>query len=285
MTHKRHHYVPVFLLRGWAGPDGAGIRFCWRNGGVKAEECSPRSVCFQEHLYSVRSSAGEMDASIERDFWGPSVDDPAALVHAKMLTEGVCPLTAHEREVWSRFLVAQLLRVPRAVSYIRARGVDILKGVSASDGGHRPLPDGEVEELGPWGLTWAEMLNPLSPEDLGVLTLPSLVYSDVLNAPCLAARWEVRDLSRSPVRLVLGDVPLFYAGRLDRDFLLVLPLGPHSVFCAYSSPATQERLARVTDHGLVKLINRQTCEQAALWVYGADSSLRPLVERRLRRPT
>ncbi|MCH8180540.1 MAG: DUF4238 domain-containing protein [Proteobacteria bacterium] len=285
MSHTRHHYVPVFLLEKWGSPKNPGTRFCWRNGRLLEEPKGPRQVCFEEHLYSFDAGNDVLDVAVERDFWGPQVDDPAARVLSKMVTRGAASLTEGDRLIWSRFLVGQLLRVPHVVRHMRKRGEQIWARVHSTDvDATEQTSEGveDNEELEQRYLAWACRLNPETPGDLGVLTMPALVESSVLNPPCLAANWVVRSVVKSPVRLLIGDAPLIYLGRLDRDFLLLLPIGPAHLFCAYTSPVARDCLSRISDLGLVRLVNRETCERAVQWVYGSDPSLRALVSRRLR---
>lgn len=288
MTHRLHHYVPVFLLKQWGSSEAPGTRFCWRHGRVVPEPKGPRQVCFEEHLYSFDAGNGEFDVAVERDYWGPEVDDPAARVLPKLVTLGAAALTDAERCVWSRFLVGQMIRVPGSVRHIRSRGAEIwTRDVNSAPSEPEGMPEGasDEDELAPRYLAWARRFRPESPNDLGVLTIPALVESPALNARCLASTWEVRAVPKSPVRLLIGDAPLIYLGQLDSDFLLILPIGPAHVFCAYTSSGAREYLARISDLGLVRLVNRESCERAVKWVYGADPSLLALVSRRLRKLT
>jgi hypothetical protein len=133
MSHTRHHYVPVFLLEKWGSSKNPGVRFCWRNGRLLEEPKGPRQVCFEEHLYSFEAGNGQLDVAVERDYWGPEVDDPSARVLSNMVARGVASLTEGDRLIWSRFLVGQLLRVPHVVRYMRERGEQIWARVRSTD--------------------------------------------------------------------------------------------------------------------------------------------------------
>jgi len=56
----------------------------------------------------------------------PHIYDPAALVHAKLLSRGASNLTSDEKMTWSPFLISLMLRAPAMVAHLRKRGREIL---------------------------------------------------------------------------------------------------------------------------------------------------------------
>ena len=128
-THGNHHYVPAFLLRQWQAMETGKLReFSWGGDGrLLISERSAKRVANLRHLYSARRSEDQPDSALERDYLGPHVDDPAAVVHDQMLKTGLQGFDEDQARIWSRFLVAQMLRVPAMVERARQRGNEILR--------------------------------------------------------------------------------------------------------------------------------------------------------------
>ena len=213
---KRHHFVPSFLLRHWER-DGQLTVYSWVGGKVTARPRPAGSVGFEEHLYSTLDDAGERDATIETELMERQVDTPGSLVHSRLIERDV--LTPDDRVTWARFLVAQFLRTPRAVSVLRQRGVAIAE---------RFRMEGRFSEA-------SVAQQDLIVNNLGILTLPQLVWSSKLNEALLLAEWVVLDLSSAGRLLLIGDLPILREGQLDGAFILVIPLSPTRLFLAFSS--------------------------------------------------
>ncbi|WP_284946747.1 DUF4238 domain-containing protein [Acidisoma cladoniae] len=118
MAHpKRHHYVPEFILKGFADQRGY-LRWARRleGGHPKFGQSPPRDMFVESHLYSSESDDGVRDASMELSL--AELETEASVVVSNMIVatrSGRCPtLTARERDVWYRFLLTQWLRVPES---------------------------------------------------------------------------------------------------------------------------------------------------------------------------
>lgn len=126
-THVEHHYVPRFLLEQWhTKPDDKLTCFKWAHGRMVNNRLKAKSVAKERHLYSMERSRLQPNVQIEKEFWGPHIDEPAAIVHAKMLSPAVSGLSSEDRKAWSTFLVSLMLRAPSMMLHIRKRGREIL---------------------------------------------------------------------------------------------------------------------------------------------------------------
>ena len=121
-THVQQHYVPKFLLEQWhTGPDSKLTAFRWAHGKLDAQRYKAKSVARMAHLYSLHRNDGHLDVALERDFLGPHVDDPAALVHQAILKAGLT-LTNEQQLTWAKFVVSLLVRGPGMIEHLRALG-------------------------------------------------------------------------------------------------------------------------------------------------------------------
>jgi hypothetical protein len=229
-------------------------------------------------------SAHQPNVSAERDFLGPHVDDPAAKVHKKILAKGVRSLDLQDRAVWSRFLVAQLLRIPRMVEHMRGRGREILRRQlqEAPDEYEAARGDAAEESL----YEWALKNSPDIFDDLAIQTLPSLVQSEVLNGVCLGqgVSWATRQLHGSVHELLIGDSPLVVVGTFTTSYLACLPLGPRMAFFAFNNPSTWEGAMARSESDVTRDINWSTVQQADTYVYARTVAQFGFIERHLKKP-
>jgi len=116
---RRHHYVPQFYLRAFAGTDGKLWQYTREpSGKVSERRVSPKATGFEADLYRVRDVATFMPerdpTGIESSFLA-SIDGAAAPVLRKLLVEPSPTLSDEERTAWALFLNSMLERDLRVV--------------------------------------------------------------------------------------------------------------------------------------------------------------------------
>ena len=283
MAHDNHHFVPAFLLREWEGGEDKKLTsFRWSRGAVVDSRFKAKSVAKQRHLYSTSTNEGRPDNKLERDFMGPVVDEPAAIAHRVMLTHGIDALTEDLWRDWARFLVCQMMRVPKMVAYVKLRGREILMRGDEPVAADALLPGERQVSLANWLLEHQPTLF----DDLGIDTLPYIVQSKLLNGVFLGAIWGIRKLKWAKHKYVISDTPLVYEGQMNSDFLFALPLTPTVLFVAYSNEAvTGKNLDEASHDKLVVTMNRTQADQADTFIFATDNKQRALAARYLRKPT
>lgn len=226
----------------------------------------------------MQRSRVDPDVRVERDFLGPKVDDPAATVHKKILASGVRSLTDDDKRVWSPFLVSLMLRGPSMMRHIRERGSQIL-GAGLDEN-----PDDYLEVRGddpePTLRAWVERNHPDVLEDLRVMTLPHLVFSETLNGAILRSKWATRPIHQSRFDLLIADKPLIYVGKLGTSFLVTLPLAPRLAFLAFNDEGTWANLQRESDEQFARKINLAMMDAEA-YVYASDIKQEAFVRKYL----
>ncbi|MFY7866382.1 DUF4238 domain-containing protein [Roseateles sp.] len=283
MAHDIHHFVPAFLLREWeTGEDQKLTSFRWSRGAVVDSRFKAKSVAKQRHLYSKTSDEGRPDNKLERDFMGPVVDEPAAIAHQMMVTQGIHALSEGQRRDWARFLVCQMIRVPKMVVHLKLRGREILMRGDEPVSADALQPGDPPVSLANWLLEHKPTLF----DDLGIETLPYIVQSKLLNGVFLGATWGIKQIKWAKHNYVISDTPLVYEGKMNSDFLFALPLTPTVLFVAYSNEAvTGKHLDEASHNKLVVTMNRTQADQADTYVFATDNKQRALVARYLRKPT
>jgi Protein of unknown function (DUF4238) len=281
-SHQNHHYVPAFLLREWQRADNKLTQFHWENNRFIASRRQAKNVAKEKHLYSTNRSTGKPDVWIEMDVMGPKVDDPAALVHQKLLAGGIGRLSNDEQETWSKFLLSLLFRVPKAIADLRHRGrIKLLEGIDeTAEAGVAPADRPDLSLL-----EWARLEEPDSFEDLGVQTLEPLINSEVLNPKLLAATWGTLSRGSAAHDFLISDNPLILVGEgLGGKFLMTLPLSPEKAFVAYSAPEIGRTLEERPTASFVKAVNLDTVSKAEACVYATSTAQATFVERYLAKP-
>jgi hypothetical protein len=274
--HAAHHFVPRFLLAQWeSGPDQKLSRYQWVRDTLRHDRRKAKSVAKVRHLYSRMRDTATPDVTVEREFMGPEVDDPAAVVHAKMLRLGLRGLSPEDRVIWSRFIVSLMLRGPRMMDNIRARGRAILMK-SVTDQGKDPDIDEGYDSL----LSWVMAECPWEMDDLGVRALPMLVNSEKLNAQVMAGHWATRPIVGSDLDLLISDRPLLIAGDYKSSYVIAMPISPRRLFVAFNDTGTWDRMSKKSSKQLVKDSNLDTVVNAERVVFATGQQHETFIRKR-----
>lgn len=269
-SHAEQHFVPRFLLEQWhTPPDEKLTYFRWTHGRLVSHRRKAKSVAKERHLYSMERSKLEPDVRVEKDLWGPHIDDPAALVHSKMLSSGIRELSLEDRKAWSPFLVSLMLRGPSMVRHIRERGREILS-VGLDEGPDDYL---EVRGIEPEATLrqWVEKHIPDVLDDVGVMALPELAFSQRLNLALLNVTWGIRSVRAARFNLMFSDRPLIVAGTLESSFLVALPISPTKIFIALNNEMTYQNIVRWEHDDFVRSANFSSVSSAERYVYATSA--------------
>ena len=121
MTEK-HHYVPVFYQKRWAGSDGKVCVYTRPHNKVVWKRRSPDYVGFEEDLYKVNSDDPETSSHLEQSFFMEG-DNDAARVLAIFEANPAVQMDVKMRSAWSRFNVVAAKPGPRRSSKILERHI------------------------------------------------------------------------------------------------------------------------------------------------------------------
>ena len=275
-THVQQHYVPKFLLEEWrSGPDRKLTAYRWRAGRLVESRCSPKGVAKVEHLYSLRRTDESPDVRLERDYFGPKLDSLAAPIHRRLVAGELEALSDEERVDWGRFILAQMVRVPVMVEFMRTLGrktqIEQLQHM-AVNAGHPAAAK-----------IWERMERAHVVDDVGIKVLPQFIESPKLNRKLYDASWGVIELDDGPIDALLSDSPVGYLGDLaDSRFVFILPLTPSRLFVCASGQEDLSRIQAGNAARFVKATNRKLVQQAQGYVFSTNANHTPLVSKHLR---
>lgn len=215
---KRHHFVPQFIIRNFARPDGRVWYLERSRPDRRAELRSPSGVFWQRHLYSYRDGANLRDPAVERAYgqaeseWAPLIDRAV-----RDLRAGRAPWFAgQERRSLEGFFYHQFLRVPHQLNRLKCKEIERLDDA---------LLDGSVSQESVEGVR-LKLLDVLDNALIDTLAKGSDKIAEVF------ARKDLffAVLADSKKSFVLGDVPIGrFHQRLARVPEAPLPLWDASV--------------------------------------------------------
>jgi hypothetical protein len=130
----KHHYIPVFYSKEWAGSDGRMCEYSRPFEIVKPRRVHPDGTGYVRGLYSVPHNDARTSEFIEREFL-KITDNEASRVLQMLNRREQIEWTSETRSAWSRFIISLLIRNPENVRRLAAEVV-----------GFFDPDDGELEE-------------------------------------------------------------------------------------------------------------------------------------------
>jgi hypothetical protein len=280
-----NHYLPQFLIREWAGPDGRVevLRFVSATGEAVAGRRSPRSIGCEEDLYAYRTVRSEDRHLPETRFFTPHIDTPAAEAMQVMLKGGVGALNSLQRRAWAQFLVSLAPRTPDGI----AKGEGIIASTLDLDPAEYDALRGPND---PATLSeWADQNVPGRIRDTSIETTIKVMVDPTKVKRTYDADWWTRTFPDHD--LVLSDRPLLSHPTasapngyplLHDSWRIVLPLGPHKLFCAGTDGKWRAHMRRLEPGKIVHWVNFESVNRSQEFVYARDRTVLSDVEPQFR---
>lgn len=266
---RRHHFMPVFYLKRWAGVDGCLEQFRRLAGReIKPRRSAPAATGYRDDLYAMPGLSADLAQQVEKLFM-QEVDSLAAAVLPGLESGGPVAWTSESRTAWARFVRSLQLRTPADVAGVKQRAQDDW-GVSI------PLIQETYESLRRAGepMTFEEFVvskDPSLVERAALKILTRLIDDPGLGAHVMNMEWEVIDLRSSPVRLLTSDCAVEQIeGLAHPDAFMTLPIGPTRLFIAANRRQIIDRLKVAPAEEVVKLRNTSTVCYARDFVWARD---------------
>jgi hypothetical protein len=170
---NKHHYIPVFYLKGWAGKDGRLCEFSRpyktppgqlelniKSNPVKPRRVYPDGTGFIKRLYRFPGLNSREANYLENEFF-LRVDSDAAVVMQRLL-QGEVQFDQTSKSAWARFLMSMFHRNPENIRRVAEMvNRDYIKSLPEE---LRPQNEALREQHGE-GPTWDEMIENLTDAD------------------------------------------------------------------------------------------------------------------------
>jgi hypothetical protein len=277
----KHHYIPVFYTKGWAGQDGRVCEYSRRFRDVKPKRVHPDGTGYVRGLYTIpRNDDPRVTEYIERKFLKVT-DNGAARVLQMLRSRKEFDWTTETRSAWSRFIFSLLIRNPE---YIRR--------VAAEVAGFFDPGDSELEQR------YRAIKRPQEPETYAeyiartghpagrasAVAVQKLIDSQRMGERLNKMRWSIVWFEKASRTLLTSDRPIIMTNGLVRpEDHLALPIGPRAVFVAATTEQTERMLRNWDPRKLMEHVNDRVASQAVNYVWGADDSQLHFVGNRLGR--
>jgi len=202
---RKHHFSPVFYLRGWCGSNNTVVEYSRPHLKVVARNVPPTATGYKAFLYTLEGQPDDKKQSIEKDYMAPIVDDPAAHALRILIGGDKDALTEKMRAAWTRFIIASLLRRPQAVSGIADTFKDVLQ--------HNLLDDAvayeSMKEADDPTTTfeWLEKNHPHYVSDAAKQMVVRAVEHEGIGNIIINIQWSTLDLLVSRHELLTADMP------------------------------------------------------------------------------
>jgi hypothetical protein len=203
----KHHYIPVFYLKQWAGADGLLCEYSRPYKHVKARRVHPDATGYIHGLYALPDVPPERAQAIESGLM-QSVDSWAAKALILLLQAGATTGKMESRPGlgWSRFLYSLMSRTPEHLALMKKKlrevGPEVLKNIREDYLRLRTPDDPE---------TFEEYKAQVATKPIDVpaaRVLPYVINSKRMAKEITSMVWMTRTLLNAKRSLLTSDRPI-----------------------------------------------------------------------------
>lgn len=268
---QKHHYIPAFYLKQWAGEDGLICTMRKVPRGLSVLRKSPKATGFKRNLYSIDNVASEQAQLFESVFL-KLTDNDAHTALTKLLHDNT-GWSRRFRSAWARFIMSLIFRNPEAVAVIRDHIVLMW---------HTALQDlrDHYDPTTHNGRTFEEYLrqHPL-PHAEAADFLRATIDNPKIGADIVNMHWEVFRLDQSNQLLMTSDRPLDLPPLGNPDAHMALPISPRHLFVAARKRDFFRRISDRSHSDIVKRMNEVVVSQARAYVWALSEAQSTFVAR------
>jgi hypothetical protein len=276
---QKHHYIPVFYLKQWQGPNG---RLCEISKPFKKavpRRTHPDGTGYVRGLYTIPGATPETADYLETEFL-KKADDLASRALCRMLA-GDMDLSQEMKSAWSRFILSLLHRTPeameRALARVSARYVEEIEAIRTEYISLRgPNDPATVEEF-------EATVMPFAIRRFLVDHVISIIDSENVCIALNGMTWGIVTMHRQLFPLLTSDRPIVMTnGLAGADAHIVMPVSPKHIFIAAKNEKTAGEIHRLARDGtLVLALNDRVVRQARKYVYATDDQQLRFIANRL----
>jgi hypothetical protein len=268
---RRHHYLPEFYQRKWAGEDGLIERFEEKSNGLYRKRVSPTSAGFQRDLYADPRHAPEDSVAhkLELNLF-QKIDDDAARALEEFECVDIRRVTFDSRRNWVRFLRTLMHRSPTDLKATLDLYQKSWLKTSASTQSHYELikkagdPD-TVEE-------YLVRQNPNVIRDTSFDMFFDSMSADRLTDHICSLAWSIHDVKEAKNTLLLSENPVVLVPLETDPGQISMPLTPTKYLFISQRPENHIFVQKLSKNRLVRIANQFTVERAYHCVIASDRS-------------
>jgi hypothetical protein len=278
-THVRHHYLPEFYLRRWAGTDGRLVRFSRPDDTlVKPKRYHPKQVGYVVRLYEMDGVPEDQRQEFERTFLSPVDSRAAEALETMERRQTAGSLNPALRSAWAHFIQSLMTRMPADIAAFKtiareapgAYGRQAVAEAARRHGASRAQADAVLRQMVMQGIP-----------ELPMRIVRRLISAERTHELLLSLKWTVRALAGSCESLLTGERAIRIGTPLGDFASILLPIGPRLVFGAFGSSDQMIEMAVTPDDVLARALNLRTVSACAEQVFGDSDAHLELVREHL----
>jgi len=277
----KHHYIPVFYLKQWAGADGRVCEFSKPYDRVKARRVHPDGTGYVHGLNRIPGLPPHETDFLESYFFKLTDDLAAKALRILLSGEHTLNFSQDIKSGWSRFITSLMRRNPESVEW-SMQAAKILYEQSRAElqadyALHREPTDPTTYE------EYAATHSPNPAGRGGALLLQKIIDNPVLGKHINNMRWIVLKAHGPKFTLLTSDRPVLITNGLAyENSQLFLPISPYHVFIATNTLDMERYVEDVFARGqMIQQVNERVAVQARKYVYGLSNAQFDFVAARL----
>lgn len=279
---KKHHYVPEFYLKRWAGEDRKVSDFRRFAGELVHRRRFPSETGFEIELYSIRNHTDPDRRQIIEKRLMSRIDNGASRSLEYMEATDKPPADSVHRNAWTTFLLSLIYRSPMQVERLRQRIAanrdEVLKSLAPRYAGLRRDTDPETFEeylANDDGKIDEESLLPL---------MQNVIGSKRIGTTLIQMTWGIMRFNLPTHGFLTCDIPIMLSNGLGhRDSFVMLPMSPSTLFIAAARKPIIDSFASQDAKIFERGINDAIVQQARQVVISRDNAQRRFIDKRFLR--
>jgi len=269
---RKHHYIPVFYLKQWAGADRKLCEYSKPHNAVIARRRYPTETGFERGLYTLTAHSPAL-AEIVEDRLMRQTDQYAALAHQQLVQRNLIGLDATMRSGWARFILSLLRRTPETLHALGERVTAAL----IEEFPQLALPGDPTQE--DQSLARVALI-----ERQRTMILQSTITSERIGTHLINMSWSVVTFSGARHLLLTSDRPFVMTNGVGHpNSHIAVPISPTQCFLATNTEETERQIHAMSGKELMQILNDRMASQARKYVYGVDDSQHRFVRNRFGR--
>jgi hypothetical protein len=279
---QKHHYIPAFYLKRWAGSDGRLCEFTHRHYGMQWRMTHPDGTGYERNLYSIGGLEPSQTNILEDRFFKSADQFASDALDAFESTGGV-DIAIDLRSGWSRFIRSLQQRTPERLAWLKE---ECRRGMIER---HKEI--GESYEA--WRLpgdppTFAEARKKLDDDGIEdkawAILLQRVIDSQEVGSFLNGMRWNILTVGNPRHSFLTSDAPVVMSNGIKyADSSIAIPISPYRLFVAVNNLAAVEQLRAMNPNMVIAWMNDRVVKQAQKFVYGQNNGQLRFVQNRLRR--
>lgn len=277
---QKHHYIPEFYLKQWAGSDGRLCEFSRPYDKVIAKMKHPGATGYSRGLYTIKGAPPNLADAFENKYL--SVADGLAATSLRVMVNEKYVPTGDQKIAWTRFMMSLIYRTPEGVerTYTKIKQYYASKDVSELQKRYSELrAASDPQTIEEYVRSRGE---PMVRRTM-ITHLLDIIESDKVRDKIMEMHWHMAEIRGMRYPLLSSDRPLIMTNGIAYSHShIVMPLSPYHIFIAANSDDEVRKIKQLAQNGeLVSRMNDKMGRQARKFVYGIDNRQLRFVENRL----